>query len=575
MKENLKFIWLYARSYKIRLSVMLFSILLTSISGALFPFFLGKMINSLLYGRDYVLFFRNFCLYGAFFLVQQLMRFINTRQYAALETTLLFDIRRDALKNIFSKPADYLSQMDRGDTISRIEKDVHKILDYIYYNLFYFISDIFEFASQIILILLISWKLLVLTIICMPISFLLPKFCSKISKRYYQKQSEIDGKLSGWFLDIINSLVDIRLLSGEQKVNADYFKQKENYISVRKSTTKIETFTQIGIEGTAVILKILLYSVSALLVIQKELLIGNFISVIEYFNSSLAIFNEIANRANPITENMVAIDRVRNIISLPQGVFVTEIFTSVANDIRFENINFGYEKKEPQILKNLSFYISPGEHVVFAGESGCGKTSIIRLMMAFYNPDNGNIYIGNIAIRQNKNVNLSSKIGVVFQTTAIFDGSIRYNLIFSDNMERDTEIWLVLERVGLSEYVNSLPNGLSTELSGLNTHLSGGQIQRIGISRTLLRNTDIIIFDEPTSAFDWKSEQVFLDMCQTFYRQKTIIMISHRIETLKAADRVYFIKNGKIELVGKHEELLANNSDYVKYLNKGEQANEK
>lgn len=575
MKENLKFIWLYARNYKIRLSVMLFSILLTSISGALFPFFLGKMINSLLYGRDYVLFFRNFCLYGAFFLVQQFMRFINTRQYAALETTLLFDIRRDALENIFSKPADYLSQMDRGDTISRIEKDVHQILDYIYFNLFYSISDIFEFASQIILILLISWKLIVLTIICMPISFLLPRFCSKISKKYYQKQSEIDGKLSGWFFDIINSLVDLRLLSGEQKVNSDYLKQKENYISIRKSTTKIETFTQIGIEGTEVILKILLYSVSAILVIQKELLIGNFISVIEYFNSSLALFNEMANRANPITENMVAIDRVRDIISSPQESFVPEILTSDVNDIRFENISFRYEKEGPQILKNLSFYISPGEHVVFAGESGCGKTTITRLMMDFYNPDDGIIYIGNMAMKQNKNMNLSSKIGVVFQATAIFDGSIRYNLIFSDNMDRDNEIWLVLERVGLSEYVNSLPNGLSTELSGLNTHLSGGQIQRIGISRTLLKNADIIIFDEPTSAFDWKSEQIFLEMCQVFYRQKTIIMISHRIETLKAADRVYFIKNGEIEAVGKHEELLANNSDYVKYLNKGEMANEK
>ncbi|MCM1046878.1 MAG: ABC transporter ATP-binding protein/permease [Clostridiales bacterium] len=554
---------------------MLFSILLTSISGALFPFFLGKMINSLLYGRDYVLFFRNFCLYGAFFLVQQLMRFINTRQYAVLETTLLFDIRRDTLKNIFSKSAGYLSQMDRGDTISRIEKDVHQILDYIYFNLFYSISDIFEFASQIVLILRISWKLLILTIICMPISFLLPRFCSGILKRYYQKQSEIDGKLTGWFFDIINSLVDIRLLSGEQKVNFDYLKQKENYISIRKSTTRIETFTQIGIEGTAVILKILLYSVSAFLVIRKEMLIGNFISVIEYFNSSLTIFNEIANRTNPITENMVAIDRVRNIISLPQDVFVPEIFASAASDIRFENVNFRYKKEGPQILNNLSFYINPGEHVVFAGESGCGKTTITRLMMNFYSHDNGNIYIGNMDMKQNKNVNLSSKIGVVFQTTAIFEGSIRYNLIFSDNMERDNEIWLVLERVGLSEYINSLTSGLSTELSGLNTHLSGGQIQRIGISRTLLKNTDIIIFDEPTSAFDWKSEQVFLEMCQAFYRQKTIIMISHRVETLKAADRVYFIKNGKIEAVGKHEELLAKNSDYVKYLNKGELANEK
>lgn len=569
MKENLKFIWLYARNYKIRLSVMLFSILATSISGALFSFFLGRMINSLLYGKNYTLFFRSFCFYGVFFLVQQFMRFINTRQYAALETTLLFDIRGDALKNLFSKPAEHLSQMDRGDTLSRIEKDVHQILDYIYFNLFYSISDVFEFASQLLLILLISWKLSVLTVICMPLSFLLPKICSKISEKYYRKQSEIDGKLSGWFFDIINSLVDIRLLSGESKVNADYLKQNENHRRIRKSTAKIENFTQIGTEGTAVILKILLYCVSAALVVQKELLIGTYISVIEYFNSTIGIFNELANRANPITENMVAIARVRNIISSPQDNLVPETLLASGNDIRFENVSFSYEKAGPQILNALSLYISPGEHVVFAGESGCGKTTITHLMMNFYSPDSGIISIGDHALKPNENVNLSSKIAVVFQTTAIFDGSIRYNLIFSDSAQRDHEIWLVLERIGLSEYVKSLPDGLSTELSGLNTHLSGGQIQRLGIASALLKNADIIILDEPTSALDWKSEQIFLEMCQTFYRQKTIIMISHRIETLKAADKVYFIKNGKIEAAGKHEELLADSSDYVKYLNKG------
>lgn len=575
MKENLKFIWVYARNYKIRLSLMLFTILLTSISGALFPFFLGKMINSLLYEREYVLFFYNFCLYGIFFLIQQLMRFVNTRQYAVLETTLLYDIRRDALKSIFSKPAYCLSKMDRGDIISRTEKDVHQILDYIYFNLFYSVSDIVEFASQIILILLISWKLLALTVICMPLSFFLPEICSKISKKYYQKQAETDGKLSGWFFDVINNLIDIRLLSGERKINSDYLEQKEKYIKIRRSATKIETLTQIGTEGTAVLLKIFLYSFSVVLVLKKEILIGNFISVIEYFNSSLAIFNEVANRANPITENMVAIDRVRNMISIPQDTYVPEIFTSTASGIRFENISFKYEEEGPQILNNISFHIRQGEHVVFAGESGCGKTTIIRLLINFYNPDNGNIYIGDKAIMQNRDVNLSLKVGVVFQKTSIFDGSIRYNLIFSDNMDRDDEIWSVLGKVGLSEHVASLPGGLSAGLSGSDTHLSGGQIQRIGIARTLLKDTDIIIFDEPTSAFDWISEHDFLEMCETYYRQKTIIMVSHRIETLKEADRIFFIKNGMIVAVGKHENLLSLSNDYVKYLNEGEVSDEK
>lgn len=575
MRENLRFIWAYARNYKIRLSVMLFSILLTSISGALFPFFLGKMINSLLYGRDYVLFFRNFCLYGIFFLIQQMMRFINTRQYSVLETTLLYDIRKDALKSIFSKPAYCLSKMDRGDIILRIEKDVHQILDYIYYNLFYSVSDIAEFISQIVLILLISWKLLALTVICMPVSLLLPKICSRISKKYYQKQAETDGKLSGWFFDIISSLVDIRLLSGERKINSDYLRQKEKYIKIRKSTTKIETLTQIGTEGTAVLLKVLLYSFSAVLVLKKEILIGNFISVIEYFNSSLAIFNEMANRANPITENMVAIDRVRSMMPISQDVYAPEIFTSITNDIRFESVSFKYGEDCTQILDNISFNICQGEHVVFAGESGCGKTTIIRLIMNFYAPDNGIIYIGGKAVRQSRDIDMSLKAGVVFQTTAIFDGSIRYNLIFSDSTDRDDEIWSVLEKVGLSEYVGSLPEGLSSGLSGSDTHLSGGQVQRIGIARALIKNTDIIILDEPTSAFDWKSEHDFLEMCETYYRQKTMIMVSHRIETLKAADRIFFIKNGKAAVVGKHEDLLSLSNDYVKYLNEGGVSDEK
>ena len=164
-----------------------------------------------------MLFFMYFCGYGIFFSVQQLMRYINTRLYAILETTFIYDIRRDALKSTFLKSAVVLSDLNRGDIVSRIEDDTHEVLEYIYYNLCYTISDVFEFISQIILILFINEKLLVLTVISMPISFVFPKLFSKIAEKYYKKQLQVNGEFLGWISDIINNLVDIRLLSGKEK----------------------------------------------------------------------------------------------------------------------------------------------------------------------------------------------------------------------------------------------------------------------------------------------------------------------------------------------------------------------
>ncbi|MFQ6806504.1 MAG: ABC transporter ATP-binding protein [Lachnospiraceae bacterium] len=570
MKDNMKFIWVYAQNYKMRFFLMLVSILLTSISGALFPFFLGKMINSLLYQRDFYAFFMYFCGYGIFFIAQQLMRYINTRLYAILETTFIYDIRRDALKSTFLKSAVALSDLNRGDIISRIEDDAHEVLDYIYYNLFYTISDVFEFISQIILILLINEKLLVLTIISMPISFVFPKLFSKIAEKYYKKQLQVNGEFLGWILDIINNLIDIRLLSGKEKVCNDFEKRREKLNRTKIEVSKVEVFTQIGIEGTGVILKIMLYSMSAILVFLNQLLIGDFISVIEYFNSSLDLFNDMAGRSNPITENMVAISRVKELVIQDDKIDdVSTTLETVGSDISFKDVSFFYDSKENEVIKNATFSVKQGEHVVIAGKSGCGKTTLIRLLIGFYKPTMGNIYIGdkNIAEFEGR---LSPKIGIVFQNTAIFDGSIRYNLIFDENKDRDEELWNVLKMVGLASNIQALREKLSTLLSNQDMILSGGQMQRLGIARALLTNPEIIIFDEPTSAFDIKSECDFLEMCNTKLSNKTIVMISHRLETLRSAKRIIFINDGVVEGCGNHEDLLKQSATYRKYVSEGE-----
>lgn len=566
MKENIEFIWAYARKYKARFSLMLLSILFTSLAGALFPFFLGRMINSLLYQRNFTGFLKNFCGYGIFFCVQQFMRFINTRLYAILEITFLYDVKEDILKNLFRKQADFWVNVDRGDTISRMEEDTHEILDYIYYNLFYTISDVFEFASQIILILMINWKLLILTLISMPISFVLPKICAKIAAKYYEKKLSVRGKFFGWIFDIVNCLSDLRLLSGEQKIERDFENKREKLNQSHKEVSKIEVLTNAGIEGTGVLLKILLYGVSAFLVIQKELLIGNFISVIEYFNSSLDLFNDMAGRTNPITENMAAVSRIREMLHTESDEMQEVCDLHIKDsDIFFDNISFAYEHDEEDIIKNISFKVKQGEHLVIAGKSGSGKTTLAHMLIGFYKPFTGDIYIGKHSITK-ENYNLRKKMGVVFQNTAVFDGSIRYNLIFDENEKRDKEIWKILEQLKLEEVIKSLPDGLSTSISNQYIPLSGGQIQRLEIARVVLQNPDIILFDEPTAAFDYQSELEFLKLCDTILEAKTIVIISHRLETLKVANKILFFHHGEIEGIGTHKELLESCILYRKYV---------
>lgn len=404
----------------------------------------------------------------------------------------------------------------------------------------------------------------------MPISFVFPKLFSKIAEKYYKKQLQVNGEFLGWISDIINNLVDIRLLSGKEKVCKDFEKRKEELNRTKKEVSKVEVVTQIGIEGTGVILKIMLYSMSAILVFLNQLLIGDFISVIEYFNSSLDLFNDMAGRSNPITENMVAISRVKELIIQDNKTNdASTTLETVGSDISFKDVSFSYDSKENEVIKNATFNVKQGEHVVLAGKSGCGKTTLIRLLTGFYKPTMGSIYIGdkNIAKFEGK---MNPKLGIVFQNTAIFDGSIRYNLIFDENKERDEELWNVLKMVGLASNIQVLPEKLSTVLSNQNMILSGGQIQRLGIARALLTNPEIIVFDEPTSAFDMKSECDFLEMCNKRLSDKTIVTISHRLETLKSAKRIIFINGGVVEDCGNHEDLLKRSAMYRKYVRDGE-----
>lgn len=340
--------------------------------------------------------------------------------------------------------------------------------------------------------------------------------------------------------------------------------RKVNIIRKDVKAKKIEVTSGISISTLSFVIQMSLYVFSAIWIIIGDLTIGGFIAVAEYFNASLSAFKDIFGRANPITQNLISIERVMELFSIESeqpNLPTTETSPcEVSGDIQFENITFCY--KHQKVLHNISFHIKNGEKVAIVGHSGSGKSTLISLLLRLYDADEGKIYLNNRDIKNYDIHALRNYIGVVHQNNVIFQGSVRFNLQFSEDKKNDDLLWNALQYAELKDFVMSLPQGLDTLIGRYGIDMSGGQRQRLTIARLYLRNPSVLVFDEATSSLDSNTEKNVIQRLNEIYSKKTIIIIAHRLSTIMKADKILLLNNGKVEAFATHKELLKDNVIY-------------
>ncbi len=482
------------------------------------------------------------------------------------------DIRSDFYKKLNSLPLSYIDSTSHGDIISRITVDTEQISDGMQQFLTQFLTGVITIIGTIAFMLSINFKIALVVIFITPLSLFAAAFITKISRVQFTEQSKVRGELSSLIVEAVEGSKAIKAFSFEKRaeekftgINSRLFKcgvKSQFYSALANPTTRYINglvYAFVGIIG-------------ALSIVNgtSVMTVGSIASFLSYANQYTKPFNEITG---VITELQSAFACARRVFAVmeetpePSDENCMDI-TDSDGSVEISNASFSYNKKIP-FIENLNLYVKKGQRIAVVGPTGCGKTTLINLLMRFYDVTDGSICIDekHIDIRSIKRDSLRKLYGMVLQDTWVFKGSVRENIAYGNPGASIDKIIEASKAVHAHGFIKKLPDGYDTILSKDGGNLSGGEKQLISIARIMLMNPPMLILDEATSNIDSRTEQRVQKAFKALMRGKTCFIIAHRLSTIKDADIILVMRGGVIAEKGTHEELLNNRGFYHELFN--------
>ncbi|MGD8778196.1 MAG: peptidase domain-containing ABC transporter [Ignavibacteria bacterium] len=419
-------------------------------------------------------------------------------------------------------------------------------------------------------LLLLNWKLALIGLISVPITVLITFLAGKLMRKYWKKTAEAYADYSAFQVEMLSQIRTLKTMALE-------------YFVYKKSKTKVEhalkqNLTSEGISQLLGIVNTILYAANTALfmwlgwtlILSQEMTLGDYIAFTMYVGYLYSPFNQLVYMFSNFQHSAVNLNRMFEYLDkIPEQQPVgshsapKEIQHKIKGDIKFESVFFTYDEKT-NVLDDITLEINSGKILSIIGPSGSGKTTLLKLVSSIEKPTQGVIYIDSMLAEEIPLIDLRRQMGVVLQEFNLFKGTIWENLTFGQNGIDKSQVDEVIRMCKMDELINSLSGKYNTQVAEWGATLSGGQRQRLAIARAVLRNTPILILDEPTSNIDVQTESKILKGLFEYCRQnnKTVIIVTHRITSAKLADQICFLESGKVAGIGTHEELLNNSPAY-------------
>lgn len=480
------------------------------------------------------------------------------------------DLKIDLYKKLMHQSSSFFDKQTSGKVLKGYNNDADKSCSGLLTNIKTCISRLFSSISLIAVLFYNSWMLAIIAVIALTCAMIpLMKMKSTIKGVYNKSEGEnakvlttYNEAFAGNKIIAAYNLYDLKKSQFNKLVNTVFGLRIKITQHVGWLSPLMHIIVSCGI-GAVI-------GLGSYLIVQGKLTAGQFVSFITALIMLYTPIKGLGNNAKSMTTCLCAMERVVSKLDKKSGILDKPDainFPDFKDKITFENINFEYKKDKP-VLKNISFEVPKGETIALVGNSGGGKTTIVNLLPRFYKLKKGAIKIDGISINDIKLNDLRAHIAIVFQDNFLFEGTIRDNILLGKLDATDAELHNAIKNSYLEDFINSLENGLDTQIGERGVLLSGGQKQRIGIARAFLKNAPILILDEATSALDNQAEHIVQQAIDNLMKDRTVFVIAHRLSTIQNANRIAVINQGCLTELGTHEELLKiPNGDYKKLYN--------
>jgi ABC-type multidrug transport system fused ATPase/permease subunit len=572
-----KGIFQYLRPYALLYFVGWLFLVLSTTAGLIFPYLMGKLLGSTVSPSDVAaptglltltsvtsVATALFILFG----VQALFSFFRVVIFNNVTENSLRDLRNDAFSKMVFMPMDFFNTNKVGELTSRVSSDITQIQETLRTTIAEFFRQIVIIVGGISFLFFISWKLALIMLATVPVMALIAVFFGRYIRRLSKEAQNFSANSNAIVEEALTGIANVKAFTNEY-FNINRFRkntQEMRDLNVRSGVWRglFVSFIIFCLFGAIVFIvwQGLLMTQGAHPELSKEGFYQFVLFTIMMGASVGSLPDLYANiqKAIGATENLMDIVNGQSELDLHPGTKKNKI----TGEIEFKDVKFSYpQRNDMEVLRSVSFTIQPNQTFAIVGASGSGKTTITNLLLGFYKSDVGQVLVDGVSVTDYDLNHLRENMAIVPQEVMLFSGTIQENIRFGQTDATDEQVVLAAQQANAWEFIESFPDGMQTEVGDRGIQLSGGQKQRVAIARALLKNPSILILDEATSALDSESEKLVQDALQNLMKNRTSLVIAHRLATIRKVDKILVMQNGAIVETGTHQELMQLKGNYA------------
>lgn len=577
MKNTSSFarLWSYLKVYKFAVAFAIFLKILSVVMSVVEPFVLGlaitELTNNLLDMAKGVAGAQINVSYVGWVMVLYFVRAIfyeigsyysNYFMTNAVQATIR-DLRDELSHKINRIPVSYFDKHQFGDLLGRFTSDVEAVSNALQQSFLQVINAVFTLILVIVMVLVLNLQLGVIVVISIPITYLSARFIVKKSQPYFKQQADALGAMNGFVQENLTGFNILKLYVREESSQEDFRQITQKLQKVGFKASFISGLMMPVLNVISDLTYLLLALLGGLQVIAGRLTVGNMQAFVQYVWQINQPIQNLTQLAGQLQSAKSSLDRIFQVLDEADEVNdeTEKLDQDLTGQVSFKDVDFQYVAAKP-LIRNFNLEVKPGEMVAIVGPTGAGKTTLINLLMRFYDVTKGAITVDGHDIRHLSRQDYRKQFGMVLQDAWLYEGTIKENLRFGNLQATDEEIVEAAKAANVDHFIRTLPGGYNMEMNQESSNISLGQKQLLTIARALLANPKILILDEATSSVDTRLELLIQKAMKTLMQGRTSFVIAHRLSTIQEADKILVLKDGQIIEQGNHESLLADKGFY-------------